>query len=110
MLDLLLTNHPVHVPRVETIPGLSDYDIVYLEFQAKYPHRKQTQQKIPLQQVRLGWFEVCNLWVWAFVKDRRLSKSDDTKGIWKELKEGLLEIVSKFVPHKAPCSKPDTHG
>jgi hypothetical protein len=31
-LDLILTNHPGKVIRTDTIPGISDYDIVYTEF------------------------------------------------------------------------------
>ncbi|CAH1274649.1 Hypp5350 [Branchiostoma lanceolatum] len=34
-LDLVLTNSPSLIPRVEVIPGISDHGIVYFEFKTK---------------------------------------------------------------------------
>ena len=31
-MDLILTNHPDKIIRTDTIPGISDHDIVYTEF------------------------------------------------------------------------------
>ena len=47
-LDLLLTNYPHLVSRVETILGLSDHDGVYVEFQANQQRRHQAQRPMPL--------------------------------------------------------------
>ncbi|XP_076439138.1 uncharacterized protein LOC143278011 [Babylonia areolata] len=44
-LDLFLTSHPSLVPRIEPLPGLSDHDVVYLEFNIN-PAAKITCSKV----------------------------------------------------------------
>ncbi|XP_076448293.1 uncharacterized protein LOC143285011 [Babylonia areolata] len=46
-LDLFLPNHPSLVPRVESMPELSDHDIPYMEFQTHPVHQKQTRRPVP---------------------------------------------------------------
>jgi hypothetical protein len=47
-LDLVLTNRPGQVLRTETIPGISDHDIVYTEFDFRPVKLKQKPRIIPL--------------------------------------------------------------
>ena len=47
-LDLVLTNRPGKVLRTETIPGISDHDIVYTEFDFRPVKLKQKPRIIPL--------------------------------------------------------------
>ena len=42
-LDLVITNTPQMVSRIET-PGLSDHDIVYFEYKNKTPIKKTKSQ------------------------------------------------------------------
>jgi hypothetical protein len=46
-LDLVLTNRPGKVLRTETIPGISDHDIVYTEFDFRPVKLKQKPRVDP---------------------------------------------------------------
>ncbi|CAG2234337.1 PSMC5 [Mytilus edulis] len=48
ILDLIITNLPNQVQRVEVIPGLSDHDIVFAEFAIASSKLKQKPRIIPL--------------------------------------------------------------
>jgi exonuclease III len=47
-LDLIITNSPTMIPRLDVIPGISDHDIVYAELDIKPITKKQIPRKIPL--------------------------------------------------------------
>ena len=53
-LDLVLTNFSHLIPRVNVIPGLSDHDIVFCEYQTKMTLGRQPQRQIPLYQ-KANW-------------------------------------------------------
>ena len=54
-LDLMITNVPDLIPRVETILGLSDHSIVFIELKVK-PDRKVrcAHTNLPIQTCKLG--------------------------------------------------------
>jgi hypothetical protein len=47
-LDLILTNHPGKVIRTDTIPGISNHDIVYTKFDLRPVKLQQKPRTIPL--------------------------------------------------------------
>ena len=47
-LDLIVTNNPQLIPRVEVLPGLSDHDAVFCEVYIHPQIRKQVPRLIPL--------------------------------------------------------------
>ncbi len=47
-LDLLATNYPAWVNRVEVTPGISDHDIPLVEIDVKPIKRRQPPKQIPL--------------------------------------------------------------
>ena len=48
ILDLMLTNLPSKVQRVEVIPGIADHDIVFTEIDLSPVIHRQTPRQIPL--------------------------------------------------------------
>ena len=48
ILDLVFTNSPSLIPRIESIPGISEHDIVYFEFIVKPETRKSAVRPISL--------------------------------------------------------------
>ena len=47
-LDLILTNNPSTFTRIETIPGISDHDIVFSEIDITTKKKIQKPRSIPL--------------------------------------------------------------
>jgi hypothetical protein len=99
-LDLMLTNFPNMVPRVEIIPGVSDHQIVYLELQMTPVKERQIQRPVPCY----------NKADWDSMREAASKLSDtilashnhepNAEEIWVELRDGLKDIVQEFVPHR----------
>ena len=47
-LDLVITNTPNIIPRVELLPGIFDHDIVYFEYKSKVVLNNNRSRSIPL--------------------------------------------------------------
>ena len=56
-LDLILTNHHGKVIRTDTIPGISDHDIVYTEFDLRPVKLQQKPRTIPLYN-KANWYRM----------------------------------------------------
>ena len=101
-LDLLLTNNPVPVNRVKTLPpiGKADHDIVLLEYDIKSKRVRQTPRKIYLYKradmdglkSHLGQY-----------RDNILALNLDsisTNDLWTDFKTEITKAMDKFVPSK----------
>ncbi|XP_076434604.1 uncharacterized protein LOC143274619 [Babylonia areolata] len=105
-LDLFLTNHPNLVPRTETLPGIADHDIVYMELQIHPPKKRQPQRLIPI------YTEECKEPLREAVQkvnDYIMSTFDEKSNVeevWTEMRTGLSQALSDHVPHKQTRSKP----
>ena len=103
-LDLLITNNPHLVPRVEVIPGLSDHDIPYCEFAINLPRIKQAPRLISL-------YNKANLD--AMRKDMselhdeldRIKDNLTTEELWTRFKDTLTTSVQANVPQKKARTK-----
>eukprot|EP00745_Piridium_sociabile_P041733 TRINITY_DN82982_c0_g1_i5.p1 TRINITY_DN82982_c0_g1~~TRINITY_DN82982_c0_g1_i5.p1 ORF type:complete len:1008 (+),score=211.04 TRINITY_DN82982_c0_g1_i5:126-3026(+) len=104
-LDLVMTNSPHLIPRVNVIPGLSDHDIVFCEFQTKVALERQPQRQIPLYQ-KAEWdsmrSDMNNL------QTKVLEADTDTpvEELWSTFKDGLHSSIKDNIPHKLSKSKP----
>jgi hypothetical protein len=58
-LDLMITNLPNQVPRIEVMPGISDHDIVFMEFNIIPSKIKQVPRNIPLYS-KANWSSLKN--------------------------------------------------
>ena len=107
-LDLILTNTPGLIPRVETVMGVSDHEIVYCEYNIAVEKTKQ----------RPRWINLYNKADWDRMKEaiKNLHSSlaeeegnSTTEELWTRFKEAYSQAEETFVPHKQArpkCSKP----
>ncbi|KAL8610878.1 hypothetical protein ACOMHN_056733 [Nucella lapillus] len=99
-LDIFLTSHPSLVPRIEPLPGISDHDIVYLEFDTnptrQYPTKRTVHQysKADWSSLRSSADELSLSVLQSFDAD------SDTEQLWQSLKEGIASMIEKHIPKK----------
>ena len=99
-LDLILTNYPQMVPRVEVIPGLSDHSIVYCEFAIHPVRSQQVPRSIPLYD-KADWQEMKAAMLSLYQELEKENGSLTTDELWVKFRDGLNDAVKTFVPHKA---------
>ena len=98
-LDLILTNCPDLVPRVEVIPGLSDHDIPYCEFSMSTAKRSQPQRQIPLY-AKADWASLRETAKGISISLNNMKDASTTE-LWTFLKQSLLAAVKNHVPVKS---------
>lgn len=103
-LDLLLTNNPTRVNRVEVIPGISDHEIVLAELDILPQRVTQKSRQIP-QYRKADWP--------AFRQHMKLvhrsllqMEPKDVDSLWLSFKTGLDQGIKKYIPTKIVSSKP----
>ena len=104
-LDLIITNHPSKIIRIETMPGVSDHDMVFAEINCSPISNKQKRRQIPLYRHAK----------WATLKadvnhiyDKIRLMNDAGKSVtsmWSFFRDGLEKSVNSNVPHKTARSK-----
>ncbi|CAG2230925.1 unnamed protein product [Mytilus edulis] len=107
ILDLMITNLPNQVPRIEIMPGISDHDIVFMEFKITPSKLKQTPRNVPIYN-KANWEtikkEVINLQ--HTIQEKVNTHTVDE--LWLQFKTKLNELVSEHIPHKKLTSKNKT--
>ena len=109
VLDLIATNCPNQVNRLEVIPGISDHEVVYVELEATPCRRKQVPRLVPIYS-RADWPKLKEHA--AIIADTiRNTKTNATVDqLWETFKSLLLEGVSKFIPHRRTKTKDSCPG
>ena len=113
-LDLVMTNTPHLVPRVEIIPGISDHEVVYFEYTNNLVPLSQTQRPVSIykkanwQNMRQSFSEVSN------ELQRLYSENADVESMWQHFHDQYSNIVKTNIPTKIlkqkvnhPWIKPD---
>ncbi|XP_076443976.1 uncharacterized protein LOC143282261 [Babylonia areolata] len=103
-LDLVLTNSPHLIPRVNVIPGLSDHDIVFCEFQTKVTLGRQPQRQIPLYQ-KANWDGMRS--DMSDLHTKLLEADTDTlvEELWTTFKDSLHSSIKTNISHKLSIPK-----
>lgn len=104
ILDLMITNCPQLISRVEVIPGLSDHDAVYCEFSINPKNRKQTPRLIPLYK-KANWTGLKGACNDIIPRMRSMRHAATTEELWTFFKDSLSDAIAKFIPHKVARSK-----
>jgi hypothetical protein len=100
-LDLILTNHPGKVIRTDTIPGISNHDIVYTEFDLRPVKLQQKPRTIPLYN-KANWYgmkiDLQNIkhTLSNMFKDNDCQLTD----MWNVFKETITKSAVKHIPPK----------
>ncbi|XP_070198749.1 uncharacterized protein [Littorina saxatilis] len=102
-LDIVLTNCPSLIPRVEVIPGLSDHRIVYFEYTTRPETLKNVARPILLYQ-RANWEEMKQDML-DLQAEFRETEDTPTEDLWQRFKLALLDSMKKHIPTKTPRLK-----
>ena len=97
-LDLIVTNIPHQISRVEVIPGLSDHDIVYCELSSNVQKIRQPPRKIPMYG-KADW-EGIKTKMKQLQVDMENQENRSTEELWTMFKETYTAAVEEHIPHK----------
>ncbi|XP_021351587.1 uncharacterized protein LOC110449208 [Mizuhopecten yessoensis] len=104
VLDLYITSNPSLVKHVQTIPGISDHDMVTIDEDIKPVYHKKMPRKV-LMYKNVDWKAVkedaTNL------SDKITNSSDSVEENWTEFKNGLNSIIDERIPSKLTSTKPN---
>ena len=99
-LDLILTNNPSTFTRTETIPGISDHDIVLSEIDITTKNRIQKPRSIPLYK-KASWENIKSGLSSTLQQMRDFERNNVGASImWEYLKNQLEELIKIYIPHK----------
>ena len=98
-LDLVLTNIPGKVLRTETIPGISDHDIVYTEFDFRHVKLKQKPRIIPLYN-KANWNNMKNDITSTLDQLLQMFRDPDcnVSTMWEFFKQTLNKSAKQHIP------------
>ena len=101
ILDVIFTNAPDLVPRVEVIPGLSDHCIVFLEYNVKVDRKKNALRQIYLYR-RADWEKIKDEMsqLEKDIENMIASGIENIDEVWEKFKNTLLESMEKHIPKK----------
>ena len=104
-LDLMLTNFPGLVPRVETLPGISDHESVYMELDIHPQRKRQPQRLIPIyteESIKLLKNAVSKL---SDNITNKFNETSEVEELWIEIRDGLKKALTDNVYHKKTKTK-----
>jgi len=105
ILDLLLTNCPHEVFRVEVIPGLSDYDAVLAEFDLCPVKIRQKPRPIALFH-KADWDSISLSMESTRVQLQTIYDGNASSSVmWDTFRDSITSSVKKFIPHKVASNK-----
>jgi hypothetical protein len=105
-LDLILTNHHGKVIRTDTIPGISDHDIVYTEFDLRPVKLQQKPRTIPLYN-KANWYGMkIDLQNIKHTLSNMFKDNDcQVTNMWNVFKETITKSAVKHIPQKRTWSE-----
>ena len=96
-LDLFFTNHPSLVKSCDTIPGISDHDMVVVDIELK-PHYNRPKRREIFTYKKANWEEIRNS-----ISSRGqeiIEENEHIEGKWQKFKSCINEIVNQYVPKR----------
>ncbi|KAL8568798.1 hypothetical protein ACOMHN_000081 [Nucella lapillus] len=97
-LDLVITNTPHLVPRVEVHIGISDHVAVYFEYNSKVQIKNGVPRPIPLYS-KANWDKLRADMKGLHSKTAEKPTSS-AEELWSSFKEGLQSSIAENIPHK----------
>lgn len=98
-LDLFITNLPNQASRIEVVPGISDHDIVYVEFNLALQKLKITPRNIPIYK-KANWDSMKKELAELHAALSQNYERDDVNTLWNKFKLKLSELTRDHIPHK----------
>ncbi|KAL8579531.1 hypothetical protein ACOMHN_025484 [Nucella lapillus] len=102
-LDLVMTNCPSLIPRVEILPGLSDHEVVYVEYNTKVSLSNCGSRPIPLYN-KADWASMKKEMAELQSEMDALASNDSTSAedLWDKFKITIQSSITRNIPHKTP--------
>ena len=97
-LDLLLTNQPDQVLRVDILPGISDHDIVFAEMDFRPDKHVQKPRLIPLYK-KANWGQIKED-MKSLNETLYSSDTTDVNTMWEHFKDTLHSSLKSHIPHR----------
>ena len=97
-LDLLLTNQPDQVLRVDILPGISDHDIVFAEMDFRPDKHVQKPRLIPLYK-KANWGQIKED-MKSLNETLYFSDTTDVNTLWEHFKDNLHSSLKSHIPHR----------
>ena len=100
-LDLVITNMPQLIPRVEMLPGLGDHDVVYFEFKTKLSHNIRKPRSVPIYK-NANWDNIREDMLKAEVEIRKMAEDPNTTTgmLYTAFEEQLNKSTKENIPEK----------
>ncbi|KAL8609469.1 hypothetical protein ACOMHN_037991 [Nucella lapillus] len=97
-LDLVITNTPHLVPRVQVHIGISDHEAVYFEYNSKVQIKNGVPRPIPLYS-KANWDQLRAdmKGLHSKIAEKPTSSAEE---LWSSFKEGLQSSIAENIPHK----------
>jgi hypothetical protein len=99
ILDLMITNFPNQVPRTEILPGISDHDIVFLEFNIAPKKLKEKPRQAPIYK-NANWDTIKSEIKTLYDHIVQLQTHLNANQFWEIFKNKLKQLIKEHVPHK----------
>ena len=106
VLDLILTNRPNKVLRVDVLPGVSDHDIVFTELAMRPVKQKKKPRQIPIYR-KAEWEprkeDMKSLH--KYMEAMYNSKTTGVNEMWEKFRDTLQHSINCHIPHRQSRSK-----
>ena len=105
-LDLIFTNSPSSVNKVETMPpiGNADHDIVYAECSLTLKRKKKPTRKV-YKYNKINWVNMNKDIIKITENITSQYETATSDNLWKIFKEQLLNSMETNIPHKLRTGK-----
>ena len=104
-LDLVITNTPYLIPRIHTIPGLSDHEAVFFEFKCrvmrniKKPHKVLIYSRANLDEIKKDLKETSET-IESMNKEKK-----NADQLWNTFESSLHTTIEKNIPSRMTSTK-----
>ena len=99
VLDLIITNRPSQINRTQILPGISDHEVVYTEFDIKPARKKQLPRQVPLYK-KADWTGFRQHAKQLAHELNKAQLTSDTESLWNLFKNGVTDGIKKYIPHR----------
>ena len=100
VLDLVITNTPQLIPRVEIMPGISDHETVYFEYKSKVVPKNNRTEPFPIYG-KANWDEMREDLRLLLTEVRSMARNGaSAQELCTKYENGYKDMVKKNIPHK----------
>ena len=101
ILDLVVTNTPQLIPRLEIMPGLGDHDIVYFEYIAKLDHNIRKPRPVKIYK-KANWCKIKDdmTKIEKTIEIMAKEENNTTNDLYNTFEEKVKQSIKENIPEK----------